>query len=309
MVTKGFQPRQFLWCVVPHQGRPALARVVGAGTVQWQEGPGAGGVETLPGDVLHRALVANRYHHGLLAILVPGNADAGQVAHPGLGAIRPYDQSCRELTAVVQSYCGPFMILAQGDHVMTGVKSDRGLRLCHLPEGLLGHGVFHDMAKVRGIQVGGIEFHFRQFARNKTDQGMAGFVPDCQPAVGGGPHGLYRGPGAQAVEVAFAAGAEGGDPDIRAGVGAKGGRRRAINHRNTEAVLAESGGEGSTDHAGTDNHNIKSVRHNGFLSDAPSLRDDGGRTRDQDQAGLKAVNTLRYLRPVVWWRRPAGGGL
>jgi hypothetical protein len=115
-------------------------------------------------------------------------------------------------------------------------------------------------------------------------------------------------PGAQALKIALAAGAEGRNPDIRGAVWIKGGRRSPVNQGNAEAILAEASGEGSTDHAGTNYHNIKGLSHIGFLSDAPSLRDGGSQTRDRDQAGQKSLSTRPFLIPAAWQRRPAGDG-
>jgi hypothetical protein len=116
-------------------------------------------------------------------------------------------------------------------------------------------------------------------------------------------------PGTQTLKIAFTAGTQGRDPDVRGAARVKGGRRSPVNKGNAEAILAKASGESGTDHAGTNYHNIKGLSHIGFLSDALSLRDDGSQTRDRGQAGRKTLNSQPSLIPAARQRHQAGAGL
>ena len=101
-VVQAFQAGQFLRRIVPDQGAPALAGMVRAGAVQGQEGAWSGRVEALPGNVFNRPLITYRDDHRLLFILVPGGANAGQLANSGLGAIGSDHQGCEQLAAIIK---------------------------------------------------------------------------------------------------------------------------------------------------------------------------------------------------------------
>src|SRR5690554_3359600 len=127
------------------------------------------------------------------------------------------------------------------------------------------------MPEMRCVQSGGIELNLIGCAREKVAHGVRGFIPDSEPAIGRCPHAEDMIPGAQALQITLAACAQCGYADIGSGLWVEFGGRCAINHRNTEAFPPEAGGKCGADHAGTDNYNIKSLSHIGFLSDAPQF--------------------------------------
>ena len=93
--------------------------------MQREESPWAGRVEALPGDVLNRALVANRNDHCLLLVLVPGYADARQFPDAGGRAIGAHHQLALEFGAVLQGHSSVVVAVFE---VADGVVWEHGNR-------------------------------------------------------------------------------------------------------------------------------------------------------------------------------------
>src|SRR5690554_4670800 len=253
--------------------------------MQRQKGPGAAGIKALPGDVFHAAPVPDGNHHGLLFVLVPGNADTRQSPDPGQGAIGADHQLPGQLTAVIKDNGCCMRVLLQILNAVASHQGYRRLSFSGLPESVLGDAVLNNVAQMAGAQLIGTELHFGQGGWQQSAQGVGGFVPHRKAAIGCGAHGQDGMPGSQAVQVAFAAGTQGRHPDIRGNGGIEGAGLGFVDQGHTDALLTKAGGKCGADHAGAHDNDVKCLVHIRFLSVGISLRDAGRQTSDRSQSG------------------------
>ena len=163
-------------------------------------------------------------------------------------------------------------------------QGDVRFRFGGLPQGQLGNAVLNDMAKMWRTQAVGIEFHLGQALGHQSFERIWCLVPDRQAAIWRSAHGQYSGPGTQAGQIAFAAGAEGRYPDIRVAVWLIGGGGSLVDQGHADALLAQPGRKCGADHAGAYDDGVKGLCHIRFLSAGLSLRDAVLQTSDRGQS-------------------------
>ncbi|MDT4811167.1 hypothetical protein FQZ97_440960 [compost metagenome] len=220
--------------------------------LQRQESQRAVVGEALPGGTLVRLGATHAGDDGVVQVIPLAGRAAGQAAYRGVGAVGGHHQGRAQLATAHQGQQPVVAGAPQALQTGAGQQADAAL-VQRLHQGVLDHAVLDDVAEHLGVHAGGGEM----------DLAGAGAVPDPHLAIGAAAPRADAGPGAEAFEDALAGGGQGADPRFegRCRVERLDAERAAVDQQDVQAAVLQRQGQGTADHAGAHDDQIRAQFH------------------------------------------------
>ena len=217
-------------------------------TAEGQKGQRAVVGKALPGRGLMRLGATHAGDDGVVQVIPFAGGATGQAAHRRVGAIGGHHQRRAQLTAVRQGQQPAVAGAAQLLQASAGQQAN-GAFVQTFEQGVLHHAVLDNMAEHLGMHAGRTEMHLAG----------AGAVPNLHLAIGAETPGGDAGPGADAFQYALAGQGQGADPRLEGCAGVKGfdAEGAAIDQDDIQPLLLERQGQGTADHAGAYDDQIR----------------------------------------------------
>src|SRR5690606_4251447 len=176
----------------------------------------------------------------------------GQATYRGVGAISCDQQRCAQLATIGEGQQPVVSAAAQLFQARPRQQTDLAV-VQAIEQGVLHHTVLDDMTKGLGMYAG----------RSEVDAAGARAVPHAHLAIGAGASCGNTLPGAQTFENALAGHRQGADARLerRLRIERRYAERAAVDDQDVQAAVFKRQGQGTADHSGADDDQIRSHIH------------------------------------------------